>query len=439
MNLTEALCPICQATIKATKVQEGQNVYLEKDCPTHGHFKTLIAKDAARFFDQTYDVPGKSFQASVKFKGHCGPDCGWCEQHRQHICTGLIEITNACNLNCPICYFGEKGPTHISLEEFKERLATLIQVEQGKLDVLQISGGECLIHPEFIPILKHALKAKVGRILVNTNGLGLLQDEAIFKLIARHKDQVEIYLQFDGLDDHIYQALRGRPLLAEKMAIIKKLQEHKIKICLAVTVYQENLGQIPAILDLAIKTKHISGITFQRMTKVGRATGSSLPSVLQEDILLALANSGHMSYQDLIPLPCSHPNCTSLGFLFCQGDKVYSLGDYIDFTKCKDKISNRIAFDQTILDYMRKNVCKCFVGKVLGSSFMLDKLQTFAQGKGSCHHDMKIIRIIVKNFMDADNFDWERAQKCCTGVAVGKNRIIPFCVHNALKEKINWD
>jgi uncharacterized radical SAM superfamily Fe-S cluster-containing enzyme len=205
---------------------------------------------------------------------------------------------------------------------------------------------------------------------------------------------------------------------------------------LAVTVYQGNLKEIPAILKLAVDFENISGITFQRLTKVGSAVGTEIPSVMQEDILLAIANSGYMKYKDLIPLPCSHENCTSLGFLFCQGDKVYSLGDYIDYSKCKTQLSNRIAFDKTILDYMQKNVCKCFVGKVLGDNSMLDKLQEFAQGNGSVHKDMKIVRIIVKNFMDADTFDWQRAQKCCTGVSVGNGRVIPFCVHNTLKGKI---
>ncbi|MBQ3933964.1 MAG: hypothetical protein II726_02095, partial [Elusimicrobiaceae bacterium] len=199
-----------------------------------------------------------------------------------------------------------------------------------------------------------------------------------------------------------------------------------------------NLKEIPAILKLAVDLKHISGITFQRLTKVGSATGTKIPSVLQEDILLSIADSGYMKYKDLIPLPCSHENCTSLGFLFCQGKKVYSLGDYVDYSKCKTQISNRIAFDKTILDYMKKNVCKCFVGRVLGGNFMLDKLQEFAQGNGSCHKDMKIVRIIVKNFMDADTFDWQRAQKCCTGVSVGNGKIIPFCIHNTLKGKIKW-
>ena len=435
---TKALCPVCLETVEAVKEQKGSDVWLHKTCVKHGSFSVKIAKDAARFFDKTYDVKGKPFKAITKFKDNCGEDCGWCEKHKQHICTGLIEVTDSCNMSCPICYFGKKASKHISVEEFKKRLNTLLTVEKGHLDVLQISGGECLLHPKFKEILQTALKEDIGRILINTNGLKLLEDKDIFELIKKHKDRVEIYLQFDGFDDEVYKTLRGKTLLKQKQEILDLLNKAEIKICLAVTVYQGNLKEIPAILKLSTELKHVSGITFQRLTKVGSAAGTEIPSVFQEDILLAIANSGYMKYKDIIPLPCSHENCTSLGFLFCQGKKVYSLGDYVDFSKCKAQISNRIAFDKTILDYMQKNVCKCFVGRVLGSNFMLDKLQEFAQGKGSCHKDMKIVRIIVKNFMDADTFDWQRAQKCCTGVSVGNGKVVPFCIHNTLKGKIKW-
>ena len=435
---TKALCPVCLKTVEAVKEQKGNEVWLNKNCSEHGTFRVKIAKDAARFFDKTYDVKGKPFKAVTSFHGTCGQDCGWCEEHKQHICTGLIEVTQACNLACPICYFGQKAPKHITLKEFKERLKTLLTVEKGHLDVLQISGGECLLHPRFKEILQAALKEDIGRILINTNGLMLLEDKSIFELIKQHKDRVEIYLQFDGFDDGVYKVLRGKTLLKQKQEILQCLNEAEIKICLAVTIYKDNLKEIPAILKLSTELKHISGITFQRLTKVGSAVGTEIPSVLQEDILLAIANSGYMKYKDMIPLPCSHENCTSLGFLFCQGKKVYSLGDYVDYSKCKTQLSNRIAFDKTILDYMQKNVCKCFVGKVLGSNFMLDKLQAFAKGGASAYKNMKIVRVIVKNFMDADTFDWQRAQKCCTGVSVGNGKVIPFCIHNALKGKIKW-
>jgi 7,8-dihydro-6-hydroxymethylpterin dimethyltransferase len=435
---TQSLCPVCLNPVPAFKFIVGKDVFLEKTCVTHGVTVVQIAKDAHRFFDKTFDVPGKSFTPVCTYNGNCGEDCGWCDEHRQHVCTGLIEVTDCCDLACPICYFGEKAKNHITVAEFKTRLDALKKIESGKLEILQISGGECLVHPEFRELLDEALRHDIGRIVVNTNGLALLRNEAAFDKIRDNRDRIEVYFQFDGFSDVVYEALRGRRLLAEKLQILKKLNDAEIKICLAVTVYEDNLDQIPVILKLATETKHISGITFQRLTKVGSAAASALASVFQEDILLAIARSGMMAYKDMVPLPCSHENCTSLGFLFCLGDKVYSLGDYIDLTKCKDTISNRIAFDKTVLDYVSKHVCDCFVGNMLGSSFLLKKLQEFAEGGASLHRDMKIVRILVKNFMDADMFDFERAKKCCTGVSVGDGKVIPFCIHNAQREKQPW-
>jgi len=143
-----------------------------------------------------------------------------------------------------------------------------------------------------------------------------------------------------------------------------------------------------------------------------------------------------MEYKDIIPLPCSHENCTSLAFLLCSKDKTYSMADYLNYKNLKPALSNRLVFDETVLNYIKDNVCSCFIGKVFGNSEVLDALKAFAKTKLTTNEDMKIVRIIVKNFMDVDNFDWERARKCCTAISVGNNRIIPFCVNNILKGKI---
>jgi uncharacterized radical SAM superfamily Fe-S cluster-containing enzyme len=433
---TQSLCPMCLATVPARRRTSGKDVFLDKICPQHGHTTVQIAKDARRFFDKTFDVPGKMFTPVTAFHGHCGDNCGWCDAHRQHVCTGLIEVTDCCDLACPVCYFGEKGKHHLSREEFRARLDTLLRVESGKLEILQISGGECLTHPDFCGLLDEALAHDIGRIVVNTNGLGFLRNEAAFEKVRANRDRVEVYLKFDGFSDLVYELLRGRALLAEKQAILAKLNAAEIKICLAVTVFKNNLDQIPAILKLACETPHISGVTFQRLTKVGSAEESEFESVFQEDILLAIASSGMMAYRDMVPLPCSHENCTSLGFLFCIADKVYSVADYVDLTRVKEKISNKLAFDKTILDYVSDNSCDCFVGP--SGSVMLDRLKQFAAGGASRLGDMKIVRILVKNFMDAETFDVERLKKCCTGVATGGGKVIPFCMHNALKEKAPW-
>ena len=227
---TDALCPICLKTIPATKIKKGQDIFLERTCPEHGYFSDKIAKDAKRFLDKTFDVVGKEFNPVTTFSGECGRDCGWCDKHRQHICTGLIEITESCNMACPICYFGQKSSKHISIDEFKNRLETLLTVENGSLDVLQISGGECLIHPDFLEMLDIALEKNIGRVLINTNGLALLENEVIFSKIRDNKDKVEIYLQFDGFDDEVYKTLRGCSLVQQKIDIINKFPQRIAKV-----------------------------------------------------------------------------------------------------------------------------------------------------------------------------------------------------------------
>lgn len=433
---TQSICNVCLKTIPAFKYEKDGFVFIEKTCPEHGIFTEKIAKDVNRFFDKTYESETKPFTPNTTYNGNCGTDCGWCDEHKQHICTGLVEITESCNLNCPICYFGKKSPKHISLDEFKNRIETLITIENGHLDILQISGGECTIHPDFSLFLDEALKYDIRRIVINTNGLAFLDNENLFKKIKSLNEKIDIYLQFDGFNDEIYKALRGRPLLNEKLEIVNKLNDANIKMHLSSTIYKGNLSEIPQILEYVTKVKNISGITFQRLTKSGCAVNSNLESVFQEDILLEMAKSGYMKYQDIIPLPCSHENCTSLAFILCSKDKVYSLGDYINYKNLKPAISNRLVFDETVLNYLKDNVCSCFIGKLFGDATVLDALKTFAKTKLTTNEDMKIVRLVVKNFMDVTNFDWERARKCCTAISVGNNRVIPFCVNNVLKGKI---
>ena len=431
---THALCPECLARLPAVKAARGAEVWLERTCPRHGAIKTKIAKDAGRFFDaSSSSAKPRPFTPLTQYAGECGRDCGWCGQHRQHICTGVVEITGACNLDCPVCYFGGKSGAHISLGEFSARLDDLLAIEQGRLDVLQLSGGECLLHPRFSEILDLALARDVGRVVLNTNGLALLDDNALFEKIRRHRDRVEAYLQFDGFDAAACAALRGRSLLAEKRKILEKLNAAEIKICLAVTVCAQNLAEVPEILRFATGLTHVSGVTFQRLTRVGHARGAAPVSVLQEDILLALASSGLLAYKDLQPLPCSHENCTTLAFLFCTPEKTWSVADYVDLRKCRDVLANRLAFDQAVLEYMRKNICDCFAARLLGDQPALRKLREFAEGNASAHNGMKVLRVIVKNFMDPETFDFARVRKCCAGVAVGNRRVVPFCLHNVLK------
>ncbi|MEI6795327.1 MAG: hypothetical protein WCK39_00530, partial [Methanomassiliicoccales archaeon] len=48
---TRSLCPQCLKTIPAIKVAENDVIYLEKDCPEHGHFRTVIWRGVKDYED----------------------------------------------------------------------------------------------------------------------------------------------------------------------------------------------------------------------------------------------------------------------------------------------------------------------------------------------------------------------------------------------------
>lgn len=432
-------CPECLKILPAIKSVEGNNVFLTRTCPDHGEFKVLISKDVKRFLDKTFTSVGKEvYEHQTEVREGCPQDCGWCPDHKQHICTGLIEITDKCNLECPVCYFGTSGKNDISINEFKSRLNTLLRTEGGKLDVLQISGGEPTLHPEFSQILIRALEEKIERVVINTNGLSILTSDFVFDIIEKNKDRTEIYLQFDGFNSDANTFLRGKNLLQKKKEVIHKLDNAGIKMCLAVTLIPENLSEIKAIMDLAIATENITGITFQRFTKTGQGFNLSQNSLTQEDILQEIDNTDYLKYKDIVPLPCSHENCTSISFLFVENGKAYSLAKYIDFTKHQDVLKNRLSFNTESLEYLKEQLdcsSKGCCSWITNSIPIVQKLKEFTTGSGSNYQKMKMLRIVVKNFMDSSTFDVERAKKCCVGVSIGNNKIIPFCINNIFQHR----
>ena len=57
-------------------------------------------------------------------------------------------------------------------------------------------------------------------IQLNTNGLRLAEDESYARELVRAGVST-VFLQFDGTNDRVFSALRGRPLFAEKCRAIQ--------------------------------------------------------------------------------------------------------------------------------------------------------------------------------------------------------------------------
>jgi uncharacterized radical SAM superfamily Fe-S cluster-containing enzyme len=201
-ELTNSVCSTCLEKIEAKIVFQDERVYLLKNCLKHGREKVLISTDIEYFkLSRSFLKPGQlplRFNTETKFG--CPYDCGLCPDHEQHSCLTLIEVTDKCNLECPVCY-AESGPNagaHRSLELIEFMLDELVKNE-GEPDVVQISGGEPTIHPQFFEILDLARTKPIRHLMINTNGVRISRDRDFCARLATYMPGFEVYLQFDGL------------------------------------------------------------------------------------------------------------------------------------------------------------------------------------------------------------------------------------------------
>src|SRR5213075_1778573 len=123
-------------------------------------------------------------------------------------CLALIEIVDSCNLACPTCYADSPvgtGPKvgAVPLENIQSRIQGVID-RKGKIEILQLSGGEPTLHPQFFELLEWAHENPgIDYLLLNTNGVRLANDakftQRLGGLFAR--GGLQIYLQFDGVQE----------------------------------------------------------------------------------------------------------------------------------------------------------------------------------------------------------------------------------------------
>lgn len=87
-----------------------------------------------------------------------------------------------------------------------------VVANEGEPDVVQISGGEPTVHPEFFKILDIAKSKPIKHLMLNTNGIRIAKDIKFVETLATYMPDFEIYLQFDSFKPEVLQKLRGEDL-----------------------------------------------------------------------------------------------------------------------------------------------------------------------------------------------------------------------------------
>lgn len=442
-EFTNSLCPECLEVIPAKVIIKDNKVYLLKYCKEHGEQLELLEEDVNYHLKKrVYDKPGTQVPTQTLIDKGCPYDCGTCPQHDQHACIGLIEVTNRCNLNCPLCFANSGEGDFLSLETIGSMMDFFQSTEDHKAEVLQISGGEPTLHPEIIKIIQMAKDKKIKYVVLNTNGIRMAEDEAFVKELQQFIGGFEIYLQFDGFKESTYLTLRGKNLLKIKEKAIEHLTKYHIPTTLVATISAGvNDDEVGNLFTYALNKPYIRGINYQPVAFFGRSNQNRDQRVTLSGVLKRLEEqtSGMLKMNDFIPLPCNVER-VAITYLY-RSNK----GGFIPITRDTkiqehlNLINNTFVF--TIEDALKnsgrsikdlKTTCECFNflndfrKMVPGDFFLKSKSQKIE------YVDHNTFRASVSYFLDVYNFDMKSMQKECVHVITKDLKKIPFSAYNML-------
>lgn len=404
-----------------------------KRCPEHGNSKVLIADDIEYYKNiRNYNKPSEMpYTFNTKTHYGCPYDCGLCPDHEQHSCLTIIEVTDRCNLTCPTCYAGS-SPTygrHRSLDEIKKMMDAVVRNEKEP-DVVQISGGEPTIHPQFFEILDYAKTLPIKHLMLNTNGIRIAKEKDFVEKLKTYAPDFEIYLQFDSFEDLVLQTLRGSDLSKIRQQALANLNEVNLSTTLVVTLQKGlNDGEMGKIIDFALKQKCIRGVTFQPTQIAGRLEGFNTETdriTLTEVRRKILEQTDVFNAEDLLPVPCN-PDALVMGYALKLGEEVFPLTRYINPQDLLDNSKNTIVYEQDeilkgkMLElFSTGNSVECAQENLKSILCCLPNIDAPELGYDN------LFRVIIMQFIDAYNFDVRSVKKSCVHIVDKDYKIIPF-------------
>lgn len=444
--LTNSVCSKCLTKVEAKIIFRDDCVYLVKHCPTHGHEEVLIADDIDYYkLSQQFIKPGDMplrFNTPIKYG--CPYDCGLCPDHEQHSCLTLIELTDRCNLSCPICYadsgveevsnISDRPRKHRTLEHIEMMLDAVV-ANEGEPQIVQLSGGEPTIHPEFFEVMDLVKSKPIKHLMINTNGIRIAKERNFCDRLSQYKPGIEIYLQFDSFEKSTLEELRGVDLREIREKAIAHLNEYNISTTLVVTLKKGlNDSEIGKIIEYALQQKCVRGVTFQPIQVAGRLEQFDPKTdryTLTEVRRAILQQSPHFKPEDIIPVPC-HPDSLAMAYALKLNGKVIPLTGAVapdDFVKM---MPNSVLYEQN--EELKRKTFELFSTshspQSAANAFkqLLCCLPMIPVPEGINYDN--VFRVMIVQFLDPFNFDVRSVKRSCIHIVHPDGRIIPFDTFN---------
>lgn len=430
---TKSVCPVCLQVIEAVKVEKTvfnentilSGVFMEKCCPEHGDFSTLIwegSLDSYKKWNRETSIKELQIQQNHTAKG-CPYDCGSCSEHEQQTCCVLMEITNQCNLHCPVCFAsaGECVVEEPSLEKIGEYFDILMK--QGGPFNIQLSGGEPTVRDDVCEIITLGKTKGFSFFQLNTNGLRIAEEEDYANRLKQAGLNC-VFLQFDGITEQPYKILRGKPLLNSKLKAIEQCAKAGLGVVLVPTLVPGvNDHEIGKILEFAWNhVPEVRGIHFQPISYFGRCgleapvRRLTIPKVLHE---IERQTKGSIKCEDFQCGGAEHPHCSFHGnFMKLEDGSIRALTNNAQECSCSSKQSREVVAKRWSAAKEGDTVKKVEEYDSTSLDRFLNRIEQYT------------LAVSGMVFQDAFNLDLERLKRCYICEITKDGKQIPFCAYN---------
>ncbi len=436
-----SVCSDCLRRVEGKIIIQDQNVYMDKLCYSCGKREKVLISDDADYYRRCREVYVKPSEMPERWntpmKYGCPYDCGLCPSHEQHSCLTLIEVTDHCNLKCPICY-ADSGPErkedYRSLEHIIQMLDAVVANELEP-DVIQISGGEPTLHPDFFAILDAVKERPIRHLMVNTNGIRIANEPEFAERLAAYMPGFEIYLQFDSLQREPLMRLRGADLREIRRKAIENLNTYNVSTTLVVTLQKGlNDDEIGEIIEYALSQPCIRGVTFQPIQEAGRVDDYDVSKdrlTLSEVRRMIGEQSETFVVDDMLPVPC-HPDSIAMAYALRMGEITLPITRHISDETLLEGPRSTIQFEQD--EVLRDKVLE-----LLSTAHSPDSATHSLAQLLCCLPELEVpenfgyqnvFRIIIMDFIDAHSFDLRSIKKTCVHIVSPDLRLIPFDTYN---------
>jgi hypothetical protein len=475
---TQSLCPECTKLVSAHIFEENGKVWIDKTCAEHGYFRDLYYGDVKLYLKMEEwdfgDGVGLS-NPSVPEAARCPSQCGLCSMHTSHTGLANIDLTNRCNLTCPVCFANANTSGALyepSFAEVRRMLQALRNERPVAGRVVQFSGGEPTVYPRFLDVLRLAREMGFSHIQAATNGIMLADLD--FALEAKAAGLQTLYLQFDGCDDSVYRRTRGQPLLATKMQVIENCRKAGMKIVMVPTIVRGiNDQEIGNIVRTAVENADVtSALTFQPVAFTGRLNRHELAAkrFTQSDVAHQVAEqTGYTdAYHDWFPLACCtpfsmlisalkgeqtvhlscHPHCSLGTYLFVnqQTGEVVPITRFVDVggmlqdiyavSQKAKKSTFQVWNKLKVWTSLQRHFHQEHAPSGLDFKKFLQTLQGFTDKRYGREgmdgtYTYRTILVSAMHFMDSYNYDVQRVKRCVIHYAAPNGLLYPFCAYNS--------